>query len=197
MTFRNNETFESFIRKMELTPELEQTIETLIEERTFKRGDTITSEGDLRNYIFYIAKGSSRVYYIRSGKEHTYSFALEEEFITLARPLIADSNNVTTIEFLEPTVIYMLPLHKTHTLLRQYDFSTIAQIINGIFKGLSKHICDLEERILMLQTLSAKDRYNWLASRYPKILERANMNQIASYIGVTKETLYRIRAGKY
>lgn len=197
MTSHNSETFKSFIRKMELTPELEQAFETIIEERTFKRGDTITSEGDLRNYMFYIAKGSSRVYYIRSGKEHTYSFALEEEFITLARPLIADSNNVTTIEFLEPTVIYMLPLHKTHTLLRQYDLPTIAQIINGIFKGLAKHISDLEERILMLQTLSARERYKWLEKRYPKILERANMTQIASYIGVTKETLYRIRGGKY
>lgn len=197
MTSQNNETFESFIRKVDLTPELQQAFETLIEERRFKRGDTITSEGDLRNYIFYIAKGSSRVYYIRGGKEHTFSFALEEEFITLAHPLIADSNNITTIEFLEPTVICMLPLHKIHTLLRQYDLSTIAQVINGVFKGLANHICDLEERILMLQTLSARDRYNWLVKRYPKILERANLTQIASYIGVSKETLYRIRGGKY
>lgn len=197
MDDKSNETMDSFFRKVELTPELEKAFETLIEERTFKRGETITSEGDLRNFLFYIAKGSSRVYYIRGGKEHTFSFALEEEFITLARPLLADSDYVTTIEFLEPTRLCVVPLHKIHTLLQQYDLSTIAQIINGMFKGLAQHIVDLEERILMLQTLSARDRYKWFEKRYPRLLERANLTQIASYIGVTKETLYRIRGGKY
>lgn len=49
----------------------------------------------------------------------------------------------------------------------------------------------------MLQNTSARERYQWVVDRYPRLLERSTVTQIASFLGVTKETLYRIRAGKY
>lgn len=48
-----------------------------------------------------------------------------------------------------------------------------------------------------MQTLNATQRYRWLINRYPRILESATTTQIASYLGLTKETLYRIRNNKY
>jgi CRP-like cAMP-binding protein len=54
----------------------------------------------------------------------------------------------------------------------------------------------LEERILNLQFKTAKERYQKLALSKPQLLQRASLGQIASYLGITQETLSRIRAEK-
>jgi hypothetical protein len=53
----------------------------------------------------------------------------------------------------------------------------------------------LEERVINLQFKSAKERYERLLERYPGIILRAPMGNIASYLGITQETLSRIRKG--
>ncbi|MDE6100731.1 MAG: Crp/Fnr family transcriptional regulator [Paramuribaculum sp.] len=183
--------------KEELTPEFEAAFRELIAERPYRKGDTISAMNDMRSHLFYIMSGSARVYYISGGKEHTYSFAFENEYISLSYPLLKDSDYVTTIEFLEPTLVATVPIEKIQLLLRQYDPVSIGFVIKEMIKGMMKQMSMLEERILVLQTYSAKEKFEWMVNRYPKILERANLTQIASYLGVTKETLYRIRSGKY
>ena len=59
------------------------------------------------------------------------------------------------------------------------------------------HVKYLEERVMLLQTASAPERYRWMEKRYPRVIERATMTQVASFLGITKETLYRIRSNKY
>ena len=63
--------------------------------------------------------------------------------------------------------------------------------------ALMQYVAFLEERVSVMQSLGAEERYQWLLHRYPRITECANATQIASYLGITKETLYRIRGGKY
>lgn len=55
----------------------------------------------------------------------------------------------------------------------------------------------LEERIYTLQCMNATERYDWAIKRYPRLTEYATVTQIASFLGLTRETLYRIRSGKY
>jgi hypothetical protein len=55
----------------------------------------------------------------------------------------------------------------------------------------------LEERITVLQHYSARERYLWALERYPRLTECATVTQIASFLGLTKETLYRIRSDNY
>ena len=141
--------------------------------------------------------GSARVFYISGGKEHTYSFAFENEIIALSHQLVQDSNYVTTIEFLEPTKLAILPVEELQTLIRSHDLNNLGVLLEQMVRGLLTQMTILEERILVLQTYSAKERFEWLMKRYPKIAERANLTQIASFLGLTKETLYRIRAWKY
>lgn len=188
---------EKFNTYLELYPELNNAFNQITTERTYKRGETISEIGDLRNHLFYLISGSARVYFISQGKEHTYSFSFEGEYITLSYPLLADSCYVTTIEFLEPTTLAILPLEQIQSLMHKFDPTTTGIIMKLMFGGLIEQMSALEERLLMMQTCSAHERYQWLINRYPKILERAKLTQIASFLGVTKETLYRIRGGKY
>ncbi len=177
--------------------EIQQAINDLMTEMTFRRGQTISALADMRNNLYYVDSGAARVFYLHGGKEHTYSFAFNHEFITLSHPLLTDSNYIVTIEFLENTTLVSFPLDDVHKLLKSCSQNLVGKIMDNILKNIHDHMIHLEERILMLQTSSARERYEWIISRYPQILERANITQIASFLGMTKETLYRIRSGKY
>ena len=63
--------------------------------------------------------------------------------------------------------------------------------------SLLQYATQLEERVGVMQSLGADERYRWVLHRYPRITECANTTQIASFLGMTKETLYRIKSGKY
>ncbi len=177
--------------------EIKEAINEITTELTFKRGQTITALANMRNNLYYLTSGAARVYYLHAGKEHTYSFAFNNEFISLSHPLLNDSNFTVTIEFLENTTLMSIPLDGVERLLKDIDRDSAGKIMYNILSNVHSHMVHLEERILMLQTYSAPERYQWIINRYPRILERANISQIASYLGVTKETLYRIRSGKY
>lgn len=103
--------------KDDLSPDFEAAFRQLIAERLYKKGETISSMTDMRNHLFYIMSGSARVYYISGGKEHTYSFAFENEYISLSYPLLKDSDYVTTIEFLEPTLVATVSFEKIQSLI--------------------------------------------------------------------------------
>ena len=182
---------------LEIPPEMEQSLRSIMPQHTFKRGETISAISDMRSNVFYIQNGAARVYYLKSGKEHTYSFAFDDEFVTLSPYLWKTPDNIPTIEFLEPTEVIFVPIPGTHFLMQDYAREHLAEASTFLLTALIEHTHFLEERIFVLQTASATERYKWLINRYPKILERATITQIASYLGVTKETLYRIRAGKY
>lgn len=182
---------------LSITPEVEVSLRSIMREHKFKRGDTISGIGNIRTYAFFIKKGSARVYFLRDGKEHTYSFAFDDEFVSVARQLLQEPDSITTIEFLEPTEIVFIPLLDTHTIMEDYGREHASDGATFLITALIEHIKYLDERIILFQTASAVERYRWLLQRYPKILERATITQIASFLGVTKETLYRIRAGRY
>lgn len=184
-------------RHLELSPEQEISMRSLMRERHFKRGDTITAVSDMRANSIYIRHGSARVFYLRGGKEQTFSFSFSDEFVMPSYHLLEHPESQLTIEFLEPTTAYFIPMADMRMLMdeisRDHTAEAASIAITALFELTRKH----EERILILQSASARERYNWLITRYPIILKRATITQIASYLGITKETLYRIRAGKY
>ncbi|MCM1483250.1 MAG: Crp/Fnr family transcriptional regulator [Muribaculaceae bacterium] len=196
MTHRQNDPIAHIKAHIPLTPELEASLHDLMRERHFRRGETITALSEMRNHALYIKQGSARVYYIFAGKEHTYSFAFTDQFITIAHRLLNVPDGNMTIEFLEPTDVVFLSHSSTHRVFEESNTDT-EEIYLFTLTAMLEHSRELEERIMVLQTADAAGRYRWVLKKYPRLLERATITQVASFLGVTKETLYRIRSGKY
>ncbi len=137
------------------------------------------------------------IFYIRNGKEHTVSFAFDDEYLMTHSFLVKNINTTFTIMFLEDSDIVYVPHIRLHDVLN--DIEEINQEETALFLNASllHYTAYLEERIYAFQNANAVDRYNWAISRYPRLLECATITQIASFLGLTKETLYRIRSGKY
>ncbi len=182
---------------LELTPEQEESLKSIMKTQKFRKGDTITGVTDMRSNAFYIADGSARVYYLKGGKEQTFSFAFTDEFVNLSYHLSNTPDSQQTIEFLEPTVAVSIPIADIKTMMMEFSKEHNSETIPLVITALLELTQSLEERLMVFQSASATERYKWLIMRYPKVLERATITQIASFLGVTKETLYRIRAGKY
>lgn len=180
-----------------MTPEIEASLRSLMKEQSYKKGDIIRGAINLINYSYYIKRGAARVFVTSGGKEHTLSFSFDDEFIIATQQSLKDDPDTIAIQFLEPTETIYFPHHKIKDNLN--DSTTVETTSSLLFlnAALLRYTSFLEERIYIMQTLNATQRYNWVIKRHPRILETAPATQIASYLGLTKETLYRIRNNRY
>lgn len=189
--------FEHIKTFAKMTPEIEASLRSLMKEKSFRKGDTIRGAFNLTHYSYYIKRGAARVYVTSGGKEHTLSFSFDDEFIIAPQQSIKDDPDTIAIQFLEPTeIIYLAHLKVKDILIDSTAIETTSSLL-FLNAALIRYTSFLEERIHVMQTLNAPQRYQWVIKRHPRILETAPATQIASYLGLTKETLYRIRNHKY
>lgn len=183
-------------RVVDISPEIEEKLRSLTTRRSYRKGERITAPSDIKFYGFYIRKGAARVSMIRGGQDLTCSFAIDDEFLAMPVSRLSTDGLEVSIEFLEPSEIIMFPIDKSNrTFLEGVTPSNDA--LSFILTALVNHSRNLEERLIVMQCADARQRYAWFCSRYPKIVDRVSSIHVASFLGITKETLYRIRGGKY
>lgn len=185
-------------RIYKLDGELEQRVADMMEQLEFRRGDVINAQSALHSQAFYILTGSARVYYLKGGKEKTFSFSFEDEYIMLSRHLIESGDTTLSIEFLEPTTVITLRPEKVRDVMQNESAPiNMSEAMLFINMALMKVNLYLEERLAQFQQASARERYLWAINRYPRLLEVATGTQLASFLGITRETLYRLRGDSY
>lgn len=186
------------IRKFaNLTPELEANLRKVMQERVFAKGDVVQGANNLATYAFFIKHGAARFFYTAGGKEHTMSFSFADEFVMLSRHLVRAHPDTVAIHFMEPTLVIFVPHLKVKNLLDDSDAVTDTEGLLFLNATLVHYGMVLEERVDVLQSFNAAERYRWVMKRYPRLEECATTTQIASFLGLTKETLYRIKGGNY
>lgn len=155
------------------------------------KGHFLFREGELCRKIFLIEKGIARIYYSLEGKEVTAWFSEENSFLTA---IDSFSQNIPTrdnCELLEPSIIYSVDYAQLDAMLR--DNPEIARIafyvVTEILKQFSSYVTSTKFQ-------SAKERFETLITNHPTIFLRVSLGHIASYLGITQETLSRIRAQK-
>lgn len=138
-----------------------------------KKGEIIQSAGALNSKIYHVQSGLLRSFYIdQKGKEHIFMFAPENWTI---------ADNVSP-EF--PCDLFIEALEDSKVVIRE---KMIEQITNP--EPLYKRIYVLQKRVIMLMSSSAIERYQHFIATYSEIAQRVPQRMIASYLGVTPETL--------
>lgn len=159
--------------------------------RKLAKGQILVREGDYSYELYYVAKGGARAYYLKDGKTITDWFAFENDFISSIVSFFLGVPSQHYIEVLEDSTLLVLQLKDIETLCDTYhDFERLARITT------TKTMLQLQQRIVSLQFNSSKERYDSLLERFPQIELRAPLGDIASYLGITQETLSRIRNPK-
>lgn len=166
--------------------------EKAIEEKTKlflkNKGDHFLKEGQLLTSYFVVNKGVFRAYIHRKDKEINVWFGQEHQIFGAIMPMYANRPSPENIQFLEDAEVYGISVDDLENLYKIYPE------LNLIGRKIAEEVCVvLEDRITSLHTESAPERYQSLIKEHPNLLNRINLGHIASYVGVTQETLSRIR----
>ena len=158
----------------------------------FKKGESVDGQNELLKNMIFLIRGSARTYYIERGCEHNFAFTFASHFLIRPETIIRSGHHHIIIKFMEPSDVCYVPLPDLNLL----DKSRQGEVFKYISLGLSSYADFLEEQMVMLHK-PARERYQWALERYPNILDLVTVTQLASFLNLTKETIYRIRSGKY
>lgn len=155
----------------------------------YKKHEIILKEGDVSDFLGYVLKGIVQTYRYHDEKLVTDYFASEGYGFFEVNSFITGEPSKSTIEALEPTVIAKIP---KQTLI---DLSDKDLKVDLIHRKIMRHAVKTSgERLNSILHETAEQKYANLEHRIPGLTSRVSAINIASYIGVTQETLCRIKS---
>ena len=187
---------EDLIKKIKsritLRPEAEEFLYSISKEKALSKGDVLIRQGQAVKRTFFVTAGCLRSYCIdKNGKEHTLQFAIKDWWISDYIAIHADELATLTVECLSASNVIEFnakELDEIHT--RFPEFESYQR------HNLERHVVSLHKRILNQLQLTASERYDLFLKQYPDIEKYTRNYHIASYLGITQESLSRIRVEK-
>ncbi|MDB5006469.1 MAG: fnr [Mucilaginibacter sp.] len=144
--------------------------------------------GETRSYAFFVEKGLLRSYSIdEAGRQHIIQFAPENNIISDRASLYFNAPSNLIIEAIEETTVIVMDHHYTDYVAGLPGFYKKNEVI------LQHHVWHLQNRIETLLGATAEARYLGFVKRYPSLTQRVPQWMIASYLGITPESLSRVR----
>ncbi len=157
--------------------------------REVKNGQFLLRANEFCKHSFFVEKGLLRQYSIdKKGKEHILSFAPENWIVSDRASVYFEQASVYYIQALEDTKVVML--NEGFNRLLSKRIPTFTDFNNRL---LHNHIRHLQHRINLLLGASAEERYLQFVKMYPDIMLRVPQAMVASYLGITPESLSRVR----
>jgi len=164
-------------------------IESKLKKLKLQKGTTILKAGDEVNSQYYVYNGCLRTFFIdKSGKEHTLQFAINDWWISDYTAFFTVSEAKMHIETIQEATLYKISKKGMEEL-----FEEIPQLETFFRKKMERAFASFQNRILASLAQSAKERYVSFISTYPNIEQTVKNYHIASYLGITTESLSRIR----
>lgn len=164
-------------------------LESILFLRKYQKGQMILQEGEVSKDFIYIAKGMTRQFYYKNGKELTEHLAVEGNMVMCIESLFKEEPSYLQMEALENTWVYAIPKAKLE----------VAALHNVNIQMLYRKI--LEESLIhsqvhadLVRFETSQDRYQKMCKLFPQVILRAPLTYIASYLQMTPETLSRVRS---
>ncbi len=178
-----------FERHIKLTSDDIALIRSTFLPRTIKKGEFFLREGEIAKAGAFVCQGFLRSYVIdNKGKEHIIQFAPENWWIGGKGPESDPSPSSIFIDAIEDSELLLLD--KTGHLKMMEMQPGYA----GAFRaGMERRSAAKDKRIIHSLTATADQRYSDFLATYPTIAQRVPQHMLASYLGITPETLSRIR----
>ncbi len=157
--------------------------------RKFHKGDIILADGEICTCLSYIEKGLTRQHYVKHDKDMTEHISCEGGVVFCIDSYFNGTPTHLVIEALESTVIWEMPRDSMEILAETN--SDLAYLYRRFMED-SLMLSQIKADILRFE--SAKDRYTRLLQMFPKIIRRAPLTYVASYLQMSLETLSRVRS---
>jgi CRP-like cAMP-binding protein len=185
--------YEVFIRslreKVDFTENDIAVIQTFLQPKKLRKKQYLLQEGDVCKFIAFVEKGALRSYTIdEKGAERIIQFALEGWTISDLYSFLTSEPATYTIDALEDSELVLIGKAAHEELLKavpRYETYIRMQITNAYIA--------LQRRLTSVISHPVEERYTAFTKLYPNIVQRVPQHMIASYMGLTPETLSRVR----
>jgi CRP-like cAMP-binding protein len=172
-----------------LSHEAQHALQDCFEKITIAKHEFLLTQGQVCRHLYFLEKGALRGFYNLDGKEITHWFGFEKDFVTSFHSFITQEAAVENIQLLEGSILWAISKETLTQLFNQYH--EIERLMRIAYE---KYYIRLEERFVNAQFKTASERYENLLQQTPHIIERVPLGYIASYLGISQETLSRIRS---
>lgn len=158
-------------------------------EQQLRKGDYFAQEGKICKHAAFIVKGTLRTYYFNDDSEEiTACFCIENNLTTSYKSFILQQPSTVIVQAMEETHLVVIDYDNLQKL---YQLSPVWQAIGRIIT--EREYLVMEQYASVLNSETAMEKYLRLIKEQPHVLQKASLEEIASYLGVTRRTLSRIR----
>jgi CRP-like cAMP-binding protein len=177
---------------LDLSLAAEEYLFSISTKKTFAKGAVLIQQGQNVNKVFFVLEGCLRSYCIdKGGKEHTLQLAIKNWWISDYIAIHNNESATLTIECLKESSVIEFNAKKLNNIFIPFpEFEPFQRNL------LERHVVSLHQRILNQLQLTAAERYDLFLEQYPDIEQFTRNYHIASYLGITQESLSRIRVEK-
>ncbi len=174
--------------KVRLDAELIETIHSVCHIDSWKKGKLLIRSGKRARHVYLIQKGSARTFYYHDGKEVTSWIYSEGQLVTAWSSFYTGMISSENTELTEDSTVVSISFEQLQLLYKNYpkmqEFGRLMVeeqlvFIDYFYKG--------------FMFMTAKEKYELLLSYFPEVTLRVNLGHIASFLGISQETLSRIR----
>lgn len=180
-----------FQERYQISDDLEQFFDSIIEIRDYAKGDVIFEPGTYLKNIYFVESGFTRIYYFKNRRDITHYFFGPQTFSTGIESVFYGKPSIFGFQALAPSRICRIPFNPVRQLANE-DVK-INQIIQSV---LLDNLIDFSNRFYKTQFETAQERYQALIHENPQLFQNASLGHIASYLGVSQQTLSVIRGQK-
>ena len=176
-------------KHVDLSEEEEAYLCSQIKYRKYLKGQYILQQGDVSTTQCFILSGCTKMFYVDdAGQEHIIMFSIEEWWTSDLGSFISQTPSDFNVQCIEATTVIQFPYETHETLLKR-----IPKLERFFRKIIETAFVSSQKRIIKNLSLSAKERYQLFHLKYPHIEQRVPQYMLASYLGITKEFLSKIK----
>ena len=168
-------------------------ISSVMESREVKKGEHYLQQGQICQYLGFLSQGIMRVYHLANDKEYTsyFNFGERNPFVSSFSSFVTRKPSYESIHALQDCELLVISYDNLQKL---YESSFVMQKLGRVIAEFNYTLA--MKRIYSLQHFTAQERYNELLHIYPNLINHVPHHYVASYLGITPESLSRIRKEK-
>ena len=181
--------FQTVSQFTNLSADSKQELSSCLRRLELPKGHILVKQDTVCSFVYFIDSGLTRTYYLKDGKDVTDWISDENSFACSIISFITRQPDRRTIELLEPSILFALHFNDLETLCSKHH-----DIENFFRQLVSFGLVQLQQKFDDLHFANALKRYQTLMTNHPTFIQRVPLGMIASYLGITQETLSRIRS---
>jgi CRP/FNR family transcriptional regulator, anaerobic regulatory protein len=174
-----------------LSTELIEYLNTTLKTKSLSKKDYLFKNGQVCSNIYFIEKGLLRCFYTREDKEVCSWFMKEGDVAISVESFLKQIPSYESIQALENCVLHHISYSELQFVYKNFsEFNFVGRILT------EKYYISSEQRLYSLRMQKSSEKYAYLQQYFPEFIQRIPSRYLASYLGVTEETLSRTRSKK-